>query len=338
MSITKYTEIYARLNITFDVYSGESQFSKGLDKILQDLTDAGLLVEDEGAQIVDLKEWGLTPALIAKKDGSTLYITRDIAAAISRKKEYDLDAMYYVVGTQQELHFRQLFKVLALMGHDWVENCQHINFGMIKGMSTRKGNVVFLEDILDQTAQEMHDVMRKNEEKYSQVKDPEKVADIVGLTAIVIQDMSARRHKDYEFNWSRMLSFEGDTGPYLQYAHARLCSVERNSGIDLVSEKADLTPKGLNLHLLPEKEAHEMIRILAEYPDVIRRLPKDVDPVVLVTYVFRLSHAISVAWDKLWVASAPEDVKIARMAMYRAARIVVGNVLRILGLKGLERM
>lgn len=160
--------------------------------------------------------------------GTTLYITRDIAAAVARYEEYKFDQMFYVVAAQQELHFRQLFAVLDRMGHgDLAKKCQHVSFGMVQGMSTRKGTVVFLEDILQEAANVMHEVMQRNPEKYAQIEDPAKVADIVGMSAVTAQDMGARRIKDYTFDWARMTNFEGDTGPYLQFAHARICSIER---------------------------------------------------------------------------------------------------------------
>lgn len=185
--------------------------------VLDELKSLQLLKPDQGALMVDLNEYKLGAAIIGKTDGSMLYLSRDIAANIQRKMNYNFDEMFYVVGSQQEHHFKQLFKILDLMGKEWSSKCHHINFGLIKSkdgnMSTRKGSVVFLEDILNQVQEEMHAVMKKNEVKYSQIEDPDYVADIVGMSSIIIQDMTARRHKDYEFDWNRMLSFEGDTGP-----------------------------------------------------------------------------------------------------------------------------
>jgi arginyl-tRNA synthetase len=218
LSIVKYKEIYSRLNVSFDIYSGESQYSLGqMKSVLDELDNLGLLVRDQGALMVDLKKFDLGAAIIGKTDGSMLYLSRDIAANIERKRVYDFDEMFYVVGSQQEHHFKQLFKILELMGKEWAGKCHHINFGMIKSkdgnMSTRKGTVVFLEDILNHVQEEMHGVMKKNETKYAQIPDPVSVSDTVGMSAIMIQDMTARRNKDYDFDWNRMLSFEGDTGP-----------------------------------------------------------------------------------------------------------------------------
>jgi arginyl-tRNA synthetase len=187
-----------------------------MKNVLEELKALKLLKPDQGALMVDLNEYKLGAAIIGKTDGSMLYLSRDIAANIHRKSYYDFDEMFYVVGAQQEHHFKQLFTILELMGRD-ASSCHHINFGLIKSkdgnMSTRKGSVVFLEDILNQVQEEMHSVMKKNETKYAQIENPNYVADVVGMSSIIIQDMTARRHKDYEFDWNRMLSFEGDTGP-----------------------------------------------------------------------------------------------------------------------------
>lgn len=344
LSIEKYKDIYSRLNISFDIYSGESQFSNDLGWVLQHLRDLSLLQLSDGAQVVDLQRFDMAPALITKRDGSTLYLTRDIAAAVSRKNEYDFDAMYYVVGLQQDLHFRQLFKTLELMGYPWAKNCQHVAFGMIKSksgeMSTRKGKVVFLEDILNHTQSEMHDVMKKNEAKYAQVENPEQVADVVGISSIIVQDMQARRIKDYEFDWNRMLSFEGDTGPYLQYAHARLCSVERTTGITISESDFpyDITEAQNLLAKLDEPAAMDLLLKIADYPDVIRKAARECEPVTIINYLFGLSHLISVAWEKIWVKGQEEDLAKVRMALYKVTRIVLGNALSMIGLKPLERM
>lgn len=198
-----------------------------MNDILKELRSMGLLEESHGAEIVNLESHGHGKALITKSDGSMLYLSRDIAAAIDRYNKYHFDQMYYIVANQQDLHFKQLFTILSLMGLPWAKQCTHISFGMIKSkdgnMSSRKGTVVFLEDILNNVKEEMHDVMRANENKYAQVENPDQTADIVGQSAVMIQDMSARRGKDYEFNMDRMLAFEGDTGPYLQVSVKVLC-------------------------------------------------------------------------------------------------------------------
>ena len=341
LSIVKYAETYKRLNVKFDVYSGESQYS--LDQMmntLNELDSKGLLTELDGARVVDLKEYKLGTAVIEKKDGSLLYLSRDVAAAQDRFDEYNFDKMIYCVGTQQDHHFRQLFKVLELMGKTWLPRCEHVAFGLIKSddgnMSTRKGTVVFLSQILDSVQEEMHTVMQKNEHKYSQIEDPSRVADIVGMSAVVVQDMGARRVKDYSFDWNRMFSFEGDTGPYLQYAHARMCSIERQG-----AERFVITPERvaqLDLSVLVEPEAIKVIDLIGSFPATILEVADTLEPCQLVNYALRLSHAVSSAYKELWVHGREDNIAEPRMAMYVAAKICLGNALQLLGLEPLQRM
>ncbi|KAJ3355768.1 Arginyl-tRNA synthetase [Allomyces javanicus] len=336
LSIVKYKETYARLGIEFDLYSGESQVAtKDMDEALNLLKSKQLLQEDQGAQIVNLKKEKLGVVVVQKKDGTTLYLTRDIGAAKARKDQLGFDSMYYIVGSQQDLHFRQLFTILKKSGHDWADQCKHINFGMVLGMSTRKGTAVFLEDMLNQTQEQMLEVMKKNEAKYAQIPDPEAVADLVGISAIVIQDMSARRIKDYAFAWERMFSFEGDTGPYLQYAHARLCSIERKSGLTQIPPALD----EIDFTLLKEPAVASLVTLLAQFPDLVRTLPNNgFEPCNVVTYLFQLCHAVSSALDTLYVVNQEEHIKKARMLLYWSARVTLGNGLRLIGLRPLERM
>ena len=184
LSIVKYKETYARLNVHFDIYSGESQVNEGMKRALVMLREKGLLQESEGAQIIDLEKEKLGKVVVEKKDGTALYITRDIGAALERHEQYKFDKMYYVVAAPQELHLRQLFKILEKLGFDWSKKCEHISFGLVQGMSTRKGTAVFLDDILEETQERMHEQMRQNEKKYAQIENPDQVAAQIGLSAV----------------------------------------------------------------------------------------------------------------------------------------------------------
>lgn len=331
LSIVKYKDIYARLNIAFDVYSGESQVTEGMDRALKMLHEKKLLTESDGALIVDLNKYKLGICVVQKKDGTTLYITRDIGAAIERYEKYGFEHMYYIVASQQDLHLKQLFKILELLGFEWANKVTHLNFGMVGGMSTRKGNVVFLEDILDETRDKMHEVMKKNEVKYAQIEEPVAVADNIGMSAIMVQDASARRIKNYEFDWNRMFSFEGDTGPYLQYAHARLCSIERKTEME-VNPKADLSLLG------DSRAASDLITMIARYPQIVRETKRTFEPVNIVGYAMKLSHHVSQALESMYVMGAEKDIAEARLFMYWSARITLGNAMRLLNLKPQERM
>ncbi|GAA5890801.1 hypothetical protein JCM8208_003054 [Rhodotorula glutinis] len=339
LSIVKYKETYARLNIWFDVYSGESQVSQEAQKhALDQLQGSGIVEESQGALIVDLKKYKLEKTIVRKKDGTSVYITRDIAGAAERFDKYHFDKMVYVVASQQDLHLAQFFKVLDLMGYPWANTLQHVNFGMVQGMSTRKGTAVFLEQILDESKRVMHEVMQKNEEKYKAIEDPQYTSDKLGITAVKVQDMSGKRINNYEFKWERMTSFEGDTGPYLQYAHVRLSSVERKNAPAVVLPPPGERSAAINVALLSEPKAREVILLLASYPDVVKAAFKSFEPATICTYAFRLSHVISSAWETLIVKGQPHDLALARLWLYVSAKDVLGNALRLLTLQPLDRM
>ncbi|KAL8957630.1 MAG: hypothetical protein Q9193_005146 [Seirophora villosa] len=338
LSIERYKRTYSRLNIRYDEYSGESQVEvERMERAAQQLANSGVSETSEGAVIVDLtknpKTKKLGKALVRKKDGSSLYLTRDIGEAVKRHDLYEFDKMIYVVASQQDLHLAQLFKILELMGHqDVAEKCQHINFGMVQGMSTRKGTVKFLDDILRDAGEKMHEVMQKNDTKYQQVENPEQTADTLGITAVMVQDMAGKRINNYEFSLERMTSFEGDTGPYLQYAHARLCSITRKAGLTAEDlEAADLS-------LLQESHAINLVRALSSWPDVVQNTLKTQEPVTVLSYLFKMTHMLSSSYDVLKVVGSEPEVKKARMALYEAARQVLNNGMKLLGLSPVERM
>ncbi|KKY20115.1 putative arginyl-trna synthetase [Phaeomoniella chlamydospora] len=314
LSIKKYEQTYARLNIDFDEYSGESKVApETISMVSKELAEKGISEESEGAVIVDFEKHGakkLAKAIFQRKDGTPLYLTRDIAAIRERYDKYHFDKMIYVVAAQQDLHLAQFFKVTELSGHKEIsEKCQHINFGMVRGMSTRKGTVKFLDDILRDVGEKMHEVMKKNEAKYSQVANPDAVADTLGITAVMVQDMTGKRINGYDFNLEAMTSFEGDTGPYLQYAHARLCSIGRKVSVD--REKLE----SANLDLLTESHATDLVRMLSQWPDVVLNTVKTLEPATVLTYLFRMTHALSSSYDILRVAGSEEDILVARMAL-----------------------
>ena len=355
LSIEAYIEMYARLNIHFDEYSGESKVKDAdMEQAAQLLQEKGLSEDSKGAVIVDLSKHGapsLGKTLVKKRDGTSLYLTRDIAANFERYERYHFDKMIYVIASQQDVHVAQFFKILELMGppySDIVAKCEHITFGMVKDpkgqtMSTRKGTVVSLADSLDSAKEFMHDVMRKNEEKYVQVQDPEATADILAISAIMVQDYSGKRINNYSFDMEKMTSFEGDTGPYLQYSHARVCSMERKSAVpheQLLN--ADLS-------LITAKEGTELVRTLAQWPDVFLNTYKTREPVTVLSYLFKMTHILSTCYEAKDVTNqnaktmsvmyaATQEKKAALMALYDCARQVLNNGMKLLGLTPVERM
>ncbi|KEF52220.1 arginyl-tRNA synthetase [Exophiala aquamarina CBS 119918] len=337
LSIAKYKRTYARLNIEFDVYSGESQVgAETIKSVLDNLMAQKIAEESDGAVLIDFSKHGakkLNKAIIVRKDGTPLYLTRDLAAILERNEKYHFDKMIYVIADQQNEHVAQLFRTTEVSGHkDVADKCEHISFGMVKGMSTRKGTVKFLDDVIQEVKDVMLDVMRKNEKKYDALDDPDAVADILAITAIMVQDLTGKVRNGYEFNISQMTAFEGDTGPYLQYAHARLCSIERKANADLSSlGTADLS-------LLTEPHAINLVRSLAQYPDVILNTLKTREPATVLTYLFKMAHALSSSYDHLQVVGSEPELQKARLALYEAARQVLWNGMTLLGLTPVQRM
>lgn len=289
-------------------------------------------------------------------DGTSIYLTRDIAGAIERYEKFKFDKMIYVVSSQQDLHLLQFFKILELMKFPWASSLMHINYGLVQGMSTRKGTVVFLDQIIREAAQVMHDQMQKNEEKYKAIEDPETTSREIGITGVKIQDMAAKRfvlnnlvryarisydessHRinNYTFSWDRMKSFEGDTGPYLQYAHVRLASIGRkNPHLLPLPPPSEIDVESL-AQFVP---AREIVFLLGSYPDIVTTALRTHEPSGIVTYLFRLSHAISSAWETVVVKGEEDIVKArARMWMYESAREVLAGGMRLLSIRPLERM
>jgi len=341
ISIEKYKTTYARLNIHFTDYSGESTVKKETMEMAERiLIEKGIAVQDKGATLIDFKKHGaksLDVALIRNRNGTSNYLLRDIGAAIQRMHTYNMDKMIYVVMAEQEMHLQRLFKILELMGGEYAalsKKMLHVSFGKVQGMSTRRGTVKFLDDILNDVGESMHDVMRRNEDKYRQVQDADQVADILGISAVMVQDMSGKRINNYPFNIERMTSFEGDTGPYLQYAHARLSSIQRK--VDLTHDQL----LGADFSLLKEPSAVDLVRLLAQYPDVVNHTFKTLEPTTILTYLFRLTHQLSSSYDILRVVGAPEGMgtTIARAALYEAARQTIHAGMKLLGLSPVDRM
>ncbi|KZT05980.1 arginyl-tRNA synthetase [Laetiporus sulphureus 93-53] len=371
LSIRKYTEVYARLNIRFDTYAGESLVSPAQIKAAMDILQsegllstktseesdsdwkkkraamaAGVLVmQDEDSEepsagndlalAVDLNQWKLGKPVVQKPDGTTIYIMRDIAGAYQRYEEYKFDKMIYVVGDQQDLHVAQFFKIVSLMRAPFADMVEHVNFGRVNGMSTRKGDVKFLDEILDMAKGAMLSQMQQNAEKLQQIEDPESTADEIGMTCIKIQDMQAKRVHAYNFDPQRMTSFEGDTGAYLQYAHARLCSVERKAAPAVV---LPLSSSDIDIALLAEPKAREIIILLGTYPDLVRTALKTHEPSNIVSFCFRLSHVISSTWESLIVMGTEHKLAQARLFLFACARDVLGNAMKLLSLSPLTRM
>jgi len=331
VSLKEFSRVYNLLNISFDSYAGESFYSDKMGRVLDELEEKGLLKESEGAKIVDLEEYGMTPALIKKKDGSTLYITRDIAAAIYRKEHYDFYKNIYVVASQQNLHFKQWFKVVELMGYDWAKDCIHVPFGMVSledgTLSTRKGRVVFLEDVLKKAIEGARKII---EDKNPDLENKDEVAKQVGIGAVIFQELFNSRIKDYVFSWERTLSFEGETGPYVQYTHARANSLLEKGGFN--------DGDNVDYSLLKEEEEIDLIRLLYNFPEVVYDAYEKLEPSFITRHVVEIAKAFNKFYNNCPIMSSEEDLKRARLALVNATKTVIKTGLGLLGMEAPEKM
>ncbi|PGH12996.1 arginine-tRNA ligase [Helicocarpus griseus UAMH5409] len=328
VSVERYISTYARLNVAFDEYSGESTVKpETVARVEQCLRERGVYKRTRVA--------GLDIAVVRNRGGTTTYLLRDVAAVLERAERHpDLDRIIYVVSAEQDMYFQRVFKTVEIMGYpELAAKLVHVNFGKVQGMSSRLGTVKLLSDILDECGSAMHEVMRANEAKYPQVENPQAVADVVGITAVMAQDMGGKRMNNYPFDITRMTSFEGDTGPYLQYSHARLCSIMRKARVTADDiAKADFS-------LLTEPHVIDVLRLMAQYPDTTSQAFKTLEPTTILTYLFRLTHQVSSAYDVIKVLGADvgAEVMLARAALYEGARQVLENGMRLLGFTPVER-
>ncbi|NLX61149.1 MAG: arginine--tRNA ligase [Tissierellia bacterium] len=331
VSLKEFNRVYDLLNITFDSYAGESFYSDKMDRVIKELEEKGLLKESEGAKIVDLEEYDMPPALIQKKDGSTLYITRDIAAAIYRKEHYDFYKNIYVVASQQNLHFKQWFKVVELMGYEWAKDCIHVPFGMVSledgTLSTRKGRVVYLEDVLKKAVDGARKII---EEKNPNLENKEEIAKQVGIGAVIFQELFNSRIKDYVFTWDRTLSFEGETGPYVQYTHARANSLLEKGNFN-IDDDVDYT-------LLKEQDEIDLIRLLYNFPNIVIDAYEKLEPSFITRHVVEIAKAFNKFYNSCPILSSEEELKKARLSLVYVTKTVIKTGLGLLGMEVPDKM
>lgn len=337
-SLKEFQRVYDMLGIEFDSYNGESFYSDKMPRFEKELSDKGLLQESKGAQVVDLEEYKLGTALIKKSDGSSLYITRDIAAAVYRKENYDFYKNIYVVATQQNLHFQQLFKILELMGYDWANQCVHVPFGMVRleegTMSTRHGRVVFLEDVLNGAIEKTREII---EEKNPNIENLEEITSQVGIGAVVFNELSNNRIKDYTFKWDQILNFDGETGPYVQYTHARCASLLRKAGEDIVAKAQD--PKNVDFALLSKSDsAYELTKLIYAFPGVVEQAGEKYEPSIITRHIIDIAQCFNKFYHDEHIIVDDEVEKISKIALVIATKRVIATGIGLLGMKAPERM
>ncbi|NXF66885.1 SYRM protein, partial [Ciccaba nigrolineata] len=337
-SIDEYIRIYKRLGVHFDEYSGESFYQEKSKEVLKMLENKGLLQKTiKGTGIVDLSEKKDLSSFstVMRSDGTSLYITRqvspsvDLAAAIDRMNKHNCDTMIYVTDKSQSNHFQQLFQILKLMGYDWVERCQHVSFGLVQGMKTRRGEVIFLEDVLNEVRSRMLENMASTKTT-KEIEDPMETAEKVGLAALIIQDFQGLLSSDYQFSWDRALQSRGDTGVFLQYTHARLHSLEQMHGNEQLTD--------INVVCLQEPDAISVLQHLLRYDEVLYRSSQDLQPKHIVSYLLTLSHLAAVAHKTLPVKGSAPELAQARLCLFQAARSVLANGMKLLGITPVTQM
>lgn len=329
-SLKESEQIYKLLNVSFDSYNGEAFYNDKMDTVVKELEDKGLLIEDQGAKIVELGD-SIPPALIKRSDGGTLYITRDLAAVFWRKKEYNFDKALYVVGGEQKLHFTQLKGVLAKMGHkDLADSITHVNFGLVlkdgKKMSTRKGNVVKLYDILEQAIEASY---KQIEEKNPDLENKDEIARKVGVAAVVFNDLKNFRGLDYEFDINQMVRFDGLTGPYLQYTSVRINSILETNNFDV---------NNMDTSLFIKSHYFELVRQIASFKQTIEKAANEYSPNIIAKYLLAIAQSFNKFYALEKINVSDEKVRNTNFALAYAVRTIINEGLALLGIESVEKM
>ena len=332
-SLQEFKKIYDLLGVSFDHFMGESFYNDKMDRVLEELETKHLLQESEGAMIVDLSEKDMPPAIIKKKDGSSIYATRDLAAALYRKDVFDFDKAFYVVGNEQSLHFQQVFTVLKKMGYNWAEHMMHVPFGLMlfenKKMSTRKGTIVLLEEVLQKSIQMADQII---EEKNPNLPNREEVAKAIGVGAVIFNDLKQHRMHEVNFSWEEALNFEGETGPYVQYTNARTRSLLRKSEFS----EGDLT--NLAGEFLQGEAAWDLVLLLSQYSDILVKAANRAEPSIVARYLLDLSAQFNRFYHQERIIADNKEEQKAKVALAIATSYTLQHGLKMLGLKAPEQI
>ena len=333
ISLKEVERVYQMLDVKFDSYLGESFYYDKTDELIQILKEKNLLQESEGAQIVDLSEENMPPCIILKKDGSTLYATRDIAAAMYRKKTYDFDKCLYITGMEQILHFSQWFKVCEKIGFPWSKDLVHIPYGLVSleggKLSTRGGNVIFLEDLLKEAVQKTKEIMM---EKNPDLENMDEVAEQVGVGAVVFHDLFNNRIKDVTFSWDQVLNFDGETGPYVQDTFARASSILRKAQWNPAEQEA------IDMSALTDEYSQEILKLIETFPKRVEEACQKWEPYMITRYTVALATAYNKFYHENSILTAEEKVKKARLKLTYVVTQMIKQGLYLIGVKAPEKM
>ena len=331
LSLKEFDRVYKLFNVEFDSYAGEAFYNDKMDVVVNELKEKKLLVESNGAQVVMLDEYNMPPCIVLKGDGASIYATRDLAAAMYRKKKYDFYKSVYVVGSPQALHFKQVFKVLELAGHEWAKDCTHVGFGLVKfadrKLSTRKGEIILLDDLVRESVDKTLEVIN---EKNPELENKEEVANKIGVGALVFTYLKNSREKDIVFDWKEMLSFEGETGPYVQYSYARAKSILRRA----VESNVEADFSKLN-----SREEFELVKTLENFNNQIHLAVEKLEPSIVTRYVIEVAKAFNKFYNAHSVLNLEDEgLKKARLELVEASCQVIKNALYLLGIDVVEKM
>lgn len=325
-SMIEFSRVYEKLGVTFDSYNGERFFSDLMKPVVDDLRRMNLLETSEGAEVVNLEDVGLIPALIMKRDGSSIYLTRDLASAHYRKENYDFIKSIYVVGSTQSLHFKQLFAVLKKMGREWADDCVHVPFGQVSAvggsLSTREGNVIFIEDVLEAARAEIKRII---EEKNPNLPNREEVEKQVGYGSVIFQELFTSREKDYLFDMASVTNFQGETGPYVQYTHARCCSLLRKAEKQGISvDREEVRP-----NLLTDEASMAVLKHLRKFGETVKLASKNYEPHHIARYAVDLAKAFNRFYYENPILTEDAELTKTRLALVSAIRIVLAEALHL---------
>lgn len=333
ISLVEYKRTYNLLGMDFDYYLGESFYRDKCQAVVDKITKAGLLKESEGAMIVDLSEYDMAPCIITKKDGSSIYATRDLAAIFYRKETYNFSKCLYVTGQEQKLHFAQVFKVVELLGNEWAKDqLVHIPYGLVSlegaKLSTRSGNIIYAEDILKDAIAKSLEIIT---EKSPNLANKEDVAKKVGVGAVLFNDLYNQRIKDVSFSWNKVLNFDGETGPYVQYTHARCCSVVRMD--------EDFDPASpVNYDLITEQDAIELLKEINRFPSVIKDAAEKYEPSVVARFAVDVAQAFNKFYNSTRINVDDKELKNARVMLTYLTKNTISESLNLLGIEAPEAM